>query len=296
MRRRAAEADGLIEFGARVRFRHPLVRSAAYWSASADDRKVCTGPWPRLPTRTDPDRRAWHRAHATRGGRGCRRRTRTVGRARPGPRWPGGGGGVPGPGRGADARSGEAGRARPGRGAGQLRPARRRRPLALLAVAQVGPLDELQRAGGPAAGPARVRLRSRARRPPAVAHRCRAAGAPRSELARDTYLDAWAAGCSLGLLAGGRRSEVSLRSGSTPRSLHRAVRPAARRPRAVITEGRAAGAPLLAGGHLRRRGGTPPETGSAGCGWPRPPLTRCGTTKLACGARAASALAREPAP
>jgi DNA-binding CsgD family transcriptional regulator len=59
---------GLIEFGARVRFRHPLVRSAAYRSASFADRQrlhaalaAVTDP------QTDPDRRAWHRAQAAAG-------------------------------------------------------------------------------------------------------------------------------------------------------------------------------------------------------------------------------------
>ena len=60
-----AEAAGLIDIGARVRFRHPLVRSAAYRSASAPDRRdvhraLAEATDPQL----DPDRRAWHRAHA----------------------------------------------------------------------------------------------------------------------------------------------------------------------------------------------------------------------------------------
>ncbi|HZF67378.1 MAG TPA: AAA family ATPase, partial [Gemmatirosa sp.] len=63
-----AEAAGLIELGARVRFRHPLVRSAAYRAAEAADRQAvhraladATDP------DADPDRRAWHRAHAAAG-------------------------------------------------------------------------------------------------------------------------------------------------------------------------------------------------------------------------------------
>jgi DNA-binding CsgD family transcriptional regulator len=60
-----AEDAQLIEIGARVRFRHPLVRSAAYRAAVVSERRAAhealadaTDP------DTDPDRRAWHRAHA----------------------------------------------------------------------------------------------------------------------------------------------------------------------------------------------------------------------------------------
>src|SRR6266853_2294371 len=59
---------GLLEFGARVRFRHPLVRSAAYWSASHQERQEVHRA---LAEVTDPeidaDRHAWHRAHAAAG-------------------------------------------------------------------------------------------------------------------------------------------------------------------------------------------------------------------------------------
>jgi hypothetical protein len=63
----AAEA-GLLEFGARVRFRHPLVRSAAYRSASLQERQEVHGALAQATgPAVNPDRRAWHRAQATPG-------------------------------------------------------------------------------------------------------------------------------------------------------------------------------------------------------------------------------------
>jgi DNA-binding CsgD family transcriptional regulator len=62
----AAVGTGLIEFGARVQFRHPLVRSAVYRSASAVDRqRVHRALADVTDQEIDPDRRAWHRAQST---------------------------------------------------------------------------------------------------------------------------------------------------------------------------------------------------------------------------------------
>jgi DNA-binding CsgD family transcriptional regulator len=56
---------GLVEFATRVRFRHPLLRSASYRTASVADRQAAHGA---LAAATDPEiapeRRAWHRAQA----------------------------------------------------------------------------------------------------------------------------------------------------------------------------------------------------------------------------------------
>ena len=66
--RQAAEpaaGELLLEIGTQVRFRHPLVRSAAYRAAHATDRRAVHAALAAAtdPER-DPDRRAWHRAHA----------------------------------------------------------------------------------------------------------------------------------------------------------------------------------------------------------------------------------------
>ena len=64
----SAEEAGLLKIDSRVRFRHPLVRSAVYGACSEPDRRRVHGA---LAAATDPgfdpDRHAWHRARAVLG-------------------------------------------------------------------------------------------------------------------------------------------------------------------------------------------------------------------------------------
>lgn len=61
-----AEAAGLIEFGTRVRFRHPLIRSAAWRTATVRELREAHAALAEAND-LDLDRRAWHRAQASTG-------------------------------------------------------------------------------------------------------------------------------------------------------------------------------------------------------------------------------------
>src|SRR5580692_11253698 len=145
----AAEA-GLVEFGARVRFRHPLVRSAAYRSASVQTRQELHGALAEATDPVvDPDRRAWHHAQAARGPDEAVavELELCAGRAR-------GRGGLAAAAafleRSADLTVDPAHRAQRALAAAQarLRAGAPDAALGLLAMAQAGPLDKLQRARG----------------------------------------------------------------------------------------------------------------------------------------------------
>ena len=200
-----AESAGLLEIGVRVRFRHPLARSAVYRTASLTDRQRAhraladvTGP------DVDPERRAWHRAQAASSldEEVAAELERSAGRAQ--------------------RRGGPAAAAAfleraveltrdPGRRAQRALGAAQAKhqagefdaALALLAVAMAGPLDDMERArvdmlrariafassGGSEAAPL---LLSAAKRLEPLDVR----------LARDTYLDALSAAQFAGRLAG----------------------------------------------------------------------------------------------
>ncbi|OBB58232.1 LuxR family transcriptional regulator [Mycobacterium sp. 852013-51886_SCH5428379] len=63
----SAEAAGVIEFGPRMRFRHPLMRSAAYRAADLADRRAVHGALAAATDACDPDRRAWHASNSVAG-------------------------------------------------------------------------------------------------------------------------------------------------------------------------------------------------------------------------------------
>ena len=200
-----AEADGLIELGVRVRFRHPLARSAAYRAAAVRERREIHRALAEVTDpNADPDRRAWHRAQAARGPDEtvASELERSADRAQ-------GRGGIaaaaafleratdltPDPAR-RGARALAAAQAKFDAGAPDA-------AYELLAAAEIGPLEELQRAR-------LARLRARiefARKrgsdaPPLLLDAAKRLDRLDGGLARETYLEALGAGIFAGRLGG----------------------------------------------------------------------------------------------
>jgi DNA-binding CsgD family transcriptional regulator len=253
----ATEA-GLAEFGARVLFRHPLVRSAAYRSASVQTRQELHGALAEVTDPVaDPERRAWHRAEAAPGpeeevaaelelcaGRAQRRGglaaaaaflERSAGLTLDPAR------------RGQRALAAAQAKYR----AGALDAA-----LGLLAMAQAGPLDELQRARGDRLR-AQVAFASSHGRdaPPLLLSAAKRLESLDVGLARETYLEAFTAALFVGRL--------SPAVGDVARAVRMAPAPPAgeRAPdllldglAVLVTDGYAAGTPALKRALLAFRG------------------------------------------
>ena len=190
---------GLIEFGAQVRFRHPLVRSAVYDGAALEERqRVQRALAEATDVHVDPDRRAWHLAQSTAGlDEGVAAELeRSASRAR--------------------ARGGVAAEAAFHERAAELTPDPRRRAqrallaaqskhlagapdaaLRLLASAQAGPLDELELARAQLLDAQITYATTRGRDAPPLLMKAAKRLAPLdANLARETYLDAFTAALS----------------------------------------------------------------------------------------------------
>jgi DNA-binding CsgD family transcriptional regulator/tetratricopeptide (TPR) repeat protein len=260
----AAEAEGLLAIGGRVTFRHPLVRSALYRSAAAEDRRAVHLALAEATDReTDPDRRAWHLAAAAAGPdeEVALELERSADRAQ--------------------ARGGLAAAAAFGRRAVVLTkdPVRRavrtlaaaqaslqagefEAALGLAATAQAGPLDESQRA---LVELLRAQVAFGAGdwtdAPPLLLKAARRLESFDLDLARETYLTAWgAAGLAEDVAAQDVLVEISRAALALPSP------PGAPRPRdlmldgfaLLITEGHAAATPTLQRA-VRAAAGTPVE-------------------------------------
>ena len=247
----AAQAGGLLEAGTRVRFRHPLVRSAVYSAASVPDRRAAHRVLAEVTDAgRDPDRRAWHLAAAAPGpDEGVAvELERSAGRAQ--------------------ARGGMAAAAaflqraveltsEPGPQSGRALAAAQASLQAgaldaaagLLNMAIAGPLDELQQArAGLLRGQIAFASSAGSDAPALLVKAAQQLEPLDGALARQTYLDAWGAAMFAGQFAGaGSLHEVARAARSAP--------PPAGAPRpsdllldglaVLITEGRAEAAPLL---------------------------------------------------
>jgi DNA-binding CsgD family transcriptional regulator len=201
-----AEAARLIDLDAHVRFPHPLVRSAVYRASRPSDRRdVHRALAESTDGVADPDRRAWHRAHAT----AVPDEAVAAEMARSAAR--------------AQGRGGLAAAAAFLQRAAELTPdpaARVERSLAaaqakldvadaasasdLLAAAALGPVDELQRARLDRLG-AQIVFRTRRGHdaPPLLLQAARRLDPLDAKMARETYLEAIASAMYAGRLGTG---------------------------------------------------------------------------------------------
>ena len=215
----AAKAE-LLDVGAQVRFRHPLVRSTVYRSASDIDRQTAHHALADVTdTDLEPDRRAWHRAHATRSPEEdvAAELEHSAGRAQ--------------------ARGGLAAAAAFLGRAAELTPDASRRAERMLAAAQVnlqaGAFDEaLGRLAAAEAGPlgdfgqARLNLlhaevafaqNRGSDAPQLLLEAARSFETLDPRLSRETYLDAWSAALFAGRLArAGNLYEISRAAETAP--------------------------------------------------------------------------------
>ena len=244
----AGDAD-LLEIATRVQFRHPLVRSAVYRAASQGDRQRVHEA---LAEESDPvvdaDRRAWHRALAAAGPdeEVAVELERSAGRAQTR-------GGIAAA--AAFLERAAALTVDPARRGGRALAAAQAKhlagapesALALLASAEAGPLDELQRAQ---ADLLRAQITFTSKRgsdaPPLLLRAAKQLEPLDATLARETYLEALMAVQFAGPLADGAALEVAEAARSAPPS------PSPRAPdllldglALMITEGHDAAAPLL---------------------------------------------------
>jgi DNA-binding CsgD family transcriptional regulator len=218
----AAEAAGLIELGAGVRFRHPLLRSAIYGAAGPRERQEVHAALADVTDhQLDPDRRAWHRAHAAAGPDEdvAEELEHSAGRAQ--------------------GRGGLAAAAAFLERATQLTPSPERRvhralaaaeaklhigaldsAAALIGTAEAGPLDELQRARTELLRAQLTFASSRGKdAPPLLLAAARRLEPLDASLAHDTYLDAFSAAMFAGRLAGSTGpQEVARAARKAPRS------------------------------------------------------------------------------
>ncbi len=247
----ATEA-GLVELGTQVRFRHPLVRSAVYGAATHEDRRrVYRALAEATDPGVDPDRRAWHRAQATVGLDEDVAADLERSAAR------------------ASARGGIAARAAFNERAAELTPDPRRRAqralnaanckhqagapdaaLRLLAMAQAGPLDELEQARTQLVH-AQVRFSTTrgSDAPPLLLEAAKRLESLDPDLAHATYLEAFAAALSADrLVRGGDVREIAeavLGADWAPSRRPRACDVVLNSLAVLATKGYAAGAPAL---------------------------------------------------